>query len=96
MIQVLLAECAAGDVTRWQPCHVKNIVKSEAGPSTDGASSYRIESDKGLIETSQVVIATGGLSIPKIGASDNLQSSGSTWASFTFDDVFDVTGLPVG
>ena len=70
IINMLLAECAAGQVTRWQPCSVKNIVKSTAGAHTAGLGSYQIESDRGWIETPQVVIATGGLSIPKIGATD--------------------------
>jgi predicted Rossmann fold flavoprotein len=70
VIKVLLAECAAGEVTRWQPCSVKNIMKTGSSPDGAGATSYQIESDLGLIETPQVVIATGGLSIPKIGASD--------------------------
>ncbi len=34
------------------------------------ASSYEIDSDRGTITCPAVVIATGGLSIPKIGASD--------------------------
>ena len=66
VINVLLAECALGAVTRWQPCSVKSIATA---PDAD-ASRYRIESDRGWIETPQVVIATGGLSIPKIGATD--------------------------
>ena len=66
IIQMLLAECDAGGVTRWQPCSIKSITS----PQQTGASSYQIESDRGLIETPQVVIATGGLSIPKIGATD--------------------------
>jgi predicted Rossmann fold flavoprotein len=66
VINVLLAECAAGQVTRWQPCSIKNILS----PYQTGTYSYRIESDRGLIEAPQVVIATGGLSIPKIGATD--------------------------
>ena len=70
VIHVLLAECAAGQVTRWQPCQVKNIVKAGSGQDNDRACSYQIESDRGLIESPQVVIATGGLSIPKIGATD--------------------------
>ncbi|MDB5890519.1 MAG: NAD(P)/FAD-dependent oxidoreductase [Polaromonas sp.] len=70
VINVLLAECAAGGVIRWQPCQVKNIVKIDASPEDSRAQSYRIESDRGLIETPQLVIATGGLSIPKIGATD--------------------------
>lgn len=62
IINLLLAECAKGDVTRWQPCSIKSI--------TGGTDGYQIESDRGLIEAQQVVIATGGLSIPKIGATD--------------------------
>ncbi|HEX5286387.1 MAG TPA: aminoacetone oxidase family FAD-binding enzyme, partial [Polaromonas sp.] len=66
VINVLLAECAVGQVTRWQPCSIKSILS----PEQAGARSYRIESDRGPIEAPQVVIATGGLSIPKIGATD--------------------------
>ena len=33
-------------------------------------SSYEINSNRGVIKTSNIVIATGGLSIPKIGATD--------------------------
>ena len=70
IINLLLAECAAGQVTRWQPCKVKNIVESASCAGAEGNFSYQIESDQGLIETPQIVIATGGLSIPKIGATD--------------------------
>jgi predicted Rossmann fold flavoprotein len=70
IISMLLAECSLGQVTRWQPCSIKNISKSASSADGTGASSYQIESDRGLIETPQVVIATGGLSIPKIGATD--------------------------
>jgi predicted Rossmann fold flavoprotein len=66
VINMLLAECAAGEVTRWQPCSIKSVL----GPEQTGIGSYKIESDRGLIEAPTVVIATGGLSIPKIGATD--------------------------
>ena len=66
IINMLLAECLAGGVTRWQPCSIKSIAQSMEA----GASSYQIHSDRGLIEAPQLVIATGGLSIPKIGATD--------------------------
>jgi predicted Rossmann fold flavoprotein len=77
LIQLLLAECAAapahgGQVDRWQPCHVKRVqFQEKSGPSADLAStaSYIIDSDHGLIAAPSLVIATGGLSIPKIGAS---------------------------
>jgi predicted Rossmann fold flavoprotein len=61
IIQMLLRECEAGAVTRWQPCSVKAIRHD---------SSYEIDSDHGPIQCHALVIATGGLSIPKIGATD--------------------------
>ena len=70
IIQMLLAECDAGGVTRWHSCHIKNIAFSASGPIDDSLSSYEISSDQGVIQTRAVVIATGGLSIPKIGATD--------------------------
>ncbi|WP_296480877.1 NAD(P)/FAD-dependent oxidoreductase [Rhodoferax sp.] len=70
IIQMLLAECDAGHVTRWQPCSLKNIVFSASSPDASSISSYEIESDRGTIRCAAVVIATGGLSIPKIGATD--------------------------
>ena len=65
VINMLLAECEAGGVTRWQPCGIRNI----QGPA-EASGNYELHSDRGLITAQQVVIATGGLSIPKIGATD--------------------------
>ena len=70
IINLLLAECAEGKVERWQPCSVKKMVFSASSRIDTSASSYQIDTDRGLIEAPQVVIATGGLSIPKIGATD--------------------------
>ncbi len=70
IIAMLLAECAAGGVTRWQPCSVKNIRFSASSPHGTCASSYEIDSTNGAIQCAAVVVASGGLSIPKIGASD--------------------------
>ncbi len=64
LINVLLAECDAGGVTRWQPCGVKSI-NVQPGPRC-----YEIQTDRGPVQTNAVVVATGGLSIPKIGATD--------------------------
>ena len=64
LITMLLVECDAGDVERWQPCAVTSI---NAKANT---SSYEIQTDRGLVHAPCVVIATGGLSIPKIGATD--------------------------
>ncbi|MFZ2859000.1 NAD(P)/FAD-dependent oxidoreductase [Acidovorax sp.] len=70
IIAMLLAECAAGGVTHWQPCAVKNIVFSAYGADPSGAGSYHIHTDRGPVQARSLVVATGGLSIPKIGATD--------------------------
>ena len=74
LITLLLAECAAGGVTRWQPCKVSTIryfpENNSQNPIGTSVASYEINSDRGLVKTRAVVIATGGLSIPKIGATD--------------------------
>lgn len=63
LIQMLLRECEAGGVQRWQPCGVKAI-------RVDGDGVYELDTDRGPVSSRSVVIATGGLSIPKIGATD--------------------------
>ena len=70
IIQMLLAECAAGGVTRWQPCTVKNIRYSASDPDKQCGRSYEIDSNQGVVQCAAVVVACGGLSIPKIGATD--------------------------
>ncbi|MEO8922927.1 MAG: NAD(P)/FAD-dependent oxidoreductase [Caldimonas sp.] len=62
IIDMLLAECAKGGVTHWQPCAVESI---------DGEGGrFALGTTRGAVASSRLVIATGGLSIPKIGASD--------------------------
>lgn len=61
-IRMLLAECAAGGVTHWQPCAVQSV--------RHGAAGYELQTSRGAVRAPALVIATGGLSIPKIGATD--------------------------
>jgi predicted Rossmann fold flavoprotein len=49
---------------------VKNVVFSASSPYGESAGSYQIDTDRGPVAARSLVIATGGLSIPKIGASD--------------------------
>ena len=63
LIAMLLAECDAGGVERWQPCGVKALRLAADG-------TYELDTDRGTVRSRSVVIATGGLSIPKIGATD--------------------------
>ena len=62
IIAMLLRECDAGAVTRWQPCAVHQISHCAAG--------FELSTDRGTVRSARLVVATGGLSIPKIGASD--------------------------
>ncbi len=59
IVRMLLDECEAVAV-EVRPAHC--IV--EVG----GATSFRIETDRGSFNSSSLVLATGGLSIPKLGA----------------------------
>ena len=77
LIDALLAECDAasaqgGLVERWQPCAVQRVefqARSASSPDMAGAASYHVHSDRGVVSAPALVVATGGLSIPKIGAS---------------------------
>jgi len=62
IIAMLLRECEAGQVLHRQPCGVQAVRR--------GAAGFELDTDAGTVLTRQVVVATGGLSIPKIGASD--------------------------
>ncbi len=62
IIQMLKTECADGDVTWRMPTKVESIEKL--------GHNFFLVTDTGDIECDSVVIATGGLSIPKIGATD--------------------------
>jgi predicted Rossmann fold flavoprotein len=69
IIQMLLRECEAGGVVRRQPCGVKAVTAMETrGDTLQGR--FKLDTDEGLVEAHQIVVATGGLSIPKIGATD--------------------------
>ena len=63
IIEMLEAECADGNVCWLQPATVHCIAPTEA-------KRYRVETSVGTIDTAALVVATGGLSIPKLGASD--------------------------
>ena len=69
IITLLLAECAAGGVVRWQPCSLKAVRYSDVGTDA-GTARYELDTSSGSVACKALVIATGGLSIPKIGATD--------------------------
>jgi len=62
IVDMLRAECAAGDVRWAMPCRVERIGRRGA--------LFEVVTGQGTFEARRLVIATGGLSIPKIGATD--------------------------
>jgi predicted Rossmann fold flavoprotein len=69
LIDMLLRECEAGamggKVTRWQPCNLLGLQYSDAPEP-----HYVADTAQGQVQARAVVVASGGLSIPKIGATD--------------------------
>ena len=62
LIRMLLAECDAGGVTLQTGCGVQTVRALDGG-------GYELDTPQGTLGTKALVVATGGLSIPKIGAS---------------------------
>ena len=69
LIDLLLQECqagaAGGRVDHWQPCGLKALRFHDQADA-----HYEADTDRGTLRVQAVVVATGGLSIPQIGASD--------------------------
>jgi predicted Rossmann fold flavoprotein len=63
LIAMLLREAEAGGVQRRQPCRVAAIRHG-------GDGLYELDTELGPVRGRALVVATGGLSIPKIGATD--------------------------
>ena len=62
IIAMLRAECELGGVEWRMPCKVLDVRQDDAG--------FVVALEGGELEVGSVVVATGGLSIPKIGATD--------------------------
>ena len=61
IIDMLKAECDRGGVEWCMPCEVREVVRKGDG--------YAVTTDQGTSRAQSLVVATGGLSVPKIGAS---------------------------
>ncbi len=64
ILKMLLAECESANVEIKTHCKITSITKS----LTDPGGPFIISSSSGAIKAKRVVIATGGLSIPTMGA----------------------------
>ena len=70
LINMLLLECHAGRVTRWQPCAISSSTAITPDMEDATAPRYELLTDRGAVRARALVVATGGLSIPKLGATD--------------------------
>nr|MDQ3324104.1 NAD(P)/FAD-dependent oxidoreductase [Acidobacteriota bacterium] len=61
IVEMLLEECRAAKVEIRANCSIKNIEKGD---------SFMVETSQGVFTSESLVIATGGLSFAKIGATD--------------------------
>jgi len=61
LVDMLLAECESGGVELLLDTRI-------AGVDRDGQGGFRIETSRGELRAAALVVATGGLSIPKLGA----------------------------
>ena len=66
IVAMLLAECAQAGVDVRTSCAVESVETLEA--ATEGAPRFRITTSQGVVEAESLVVATGGLSIPSMGA----------------------------
>ena len=60
IIDMLRKECDAGGVQWWQPCAVGGVRRGDDG--------FHLETARGEVRATALVVATGGLTVPKIGA----------------------------
>ncbi|MEP7061287.1 MAG: NAD(P)/FAD-dependent oxidoreductase [Betaproteobacteria bacterium] len=60
IIAMLRAECDVGNVEWWMPCNIDGIARDGAG--------FAVATARGSATCASLVIATGGLTVPKIGA----------------------------
>ena len=61
IIEMLLAECAIAEVEIHCSCRVESVEKRER---------FSLATNRGELECDSLVIATGGLSLPRLGATD--------------------------
>jgi len=65
IVRLLLDECAAGDVRIETHCAIERVSRREA----DGGGDFEVDTTRGTFVAPSLVVASGGLSIPSMGAS---------------------------
>lgn len=95
ILAMLQSECAQADVSVVTHCNISSVTRT---------GSFSVATDKGNFSADSLVVATGGLSIPKMGASDfgyrlarqfglKLRDTSAGLVPFTFSGaIHDMTG----
>ena len=60
IIDMLVEECRSGGVAWRQPCEVRGVARE--------GERFRVDTAMGPLDAAALVVATGGLTVPKIGA----------------------------
>jgi hypothetical protein len=68
ILDMLLAECSEAGARIQLATRILSIVQRASTASTNSSARFRVETSTGAIDAASVVVATGGLSIPKMGA----------------------------
>lgn len=68
ILDMLLAECRKSKVKITLNTSIKKIEKCDSNEDKNDRIQYRIHTETGVIETTALVIATGGVSMPGVGA----------------------------
>ena len=83
ILNMLLAECKQANVTIQLDCKIQSVKKITTGNSA--VNHFQLKTNKENIQCQSVVVATGGLSIPKMGA---------TAFAYQLAAQFDINVLP--
>ncbi len=62
IVKLLLDECAAANVEVRTDCSIERVIRNDAG-------GFQLQTSQGSFQAESLVIASGGLSIPSMGAS---------------------------
>jgi len=68
ILAMLLKECEQAGVQIRKNCEISSVISSEEDDKTN--TNFKLESNLGEFESQSLVVATGGLSIPKMGATN--------------------------
>lgn len=70
IIQMLLSECQKYQVIIQLNAHIESVNKNSMNSDESPSYQFDIKSTQGFFQVASLVIATGGLSVSKMGASD--------------------------